>query len=85
MGELQEAGCVGVSDDGKPVMNGELMRRALEYARGLGLTVIQHCEDLHLSAGGSMHEGLVSTRRASAGSRPPPSPPWSPAIWNWWH
>jgi dihydroorotase len=67
MGELQEAGCVGVSDDGKPVMNGELMRRALEYARGLGLTVIQHCEDLHLSAGGSMHEGLVSTRTGIRG------------------
>ena len=35
MGELKEAGCVAVSDDGKPVMNAELMRRALEYARGL--------------------------------------------------
>jgi dihydroorotase len=67
MGELKEAGCVGVSDDGKPVMNGELMRRALEYARGLGLTVIQHCEDLNLSAGGSMHEGLVSTRTGIKG------------------
>jgi dihydroorotase len=62
MGELKEAGCVAVSDDGKPVMNAELMRRALEYARGLGLPVIQHCEDLHLSGGGSMHEGEVSTR-----------------------
>jgi dihydroorotase len=67
MGELQEAGCVGVSDDGKPVMNGEMMRRALEYARGLGLTVIQHCEDLNLSGGGSMHEGLVSTRTGIRG------------------
>ena len=62
MGELKEAGCVAVSDDGKPVMNAEIMRRALEYARGLGLPVIQHCEDLHLSAGGSMNEGIVSTR-----------------------
>jgi dihydroorotase len=62
MGELQEAGCVAVSDDGKPVMNGEVMRRALEYARGFGLPLIQHCEDLSLSGGGSMHEGVVSTR-----------------------
>jgi dihydroorotase len=62
MGELQEAGCVAVSDDGRPVMNGEVMRRALEYARGFGLPVIQHCEDLSLSAGGAMHEGVVSTR-----------------------
>jgi dihydroorotase len=62
MGELQEAGCVAVSDDGRPVMNGEVMRRALEYAAGFGLTVIQHCEDLSLSAGGSMNEGPVSTR-----------------------
>jgi dihydroorotase len=62
MGELQEAGCVAVSDDGRPVMNGEVMRRALEYAAGFGLPVIQHCEDLALSAGGSMNEGPVSTR-----------------------
>jgi dihydroorotase len=62
MGELKEAGCVAVSDDGRPVMNAELMRRALEYARGLGLTVIQHCENLDLSDGGSMNEGEVSAR-----------------------
>ncbi len=62
MGELKEAGCVAVSDDGRPVMNAELMRRALEYARGLGLTVIQHCENLDLSGGGSMNEGEVSAR-----------------------
>src|SRR6185312_13173543 len=62
MGELKEAGCVAVSDDGKPVMNAELMRRAMEYARGLGLTVIQHCENLDLSDGGSMNEGEVSAR-----------------------
>jgi dihydroorotase len=67
MGELKEAGCVAVSDDGKPVMNGELMRRALEYARGLGLTVIQHCEDLNLSGGGSMNEGAVATRAGIRG------------------
>jgi dihydroorotase len=62
MGELQEAGCVAVSDDGKSVMNSEVMRRALEYARGFGLLVIQHAEDHNLSAGGPAHEGPVSTR-----------------------
>ena len=62
MGELKEAGCVAVSDDGRPVMNAELMRRALEYARTFGLTVVQHCEDLTLSAGGAMNEGPVATR-----------------------
>ncbi len=81
MGELKEAGCVAVSDDGKPVMNAELMRRALEYARTFGLTVIQHCEDLHLSAGGAMNEG--AGRRpapASGASRRRPSRPWSRAT-----
>ncbi len=62
MGELQEAGCVAVSDDGKCVMNSEVMRRALEYARGLGLPVIQHAEDTNLTAGGPAHEGAASTR-----------------------
>jgi dihydroorotase len=70
MGELREAGCVAVSDDGRPVMNGEVMRRALEYAAGFGLPVIQHCEDLSLSNGGSMNEGPVSTR---AGLRAQPA------------
>jgi len=62
MGDLQEAGCVAVSDDGKCVMNSEVMRRALEYARGLKLLVIQHAEDTNLSAGGPAHEGAASTR-----------------------
>jgi dihydroorotase len=62
MGELQEAGCVAVSDDGKGVMNSEVMRRALEYARGFGLPVIQHAEDSQLSANGPAHEGPVTTR-----------------------
>jgi len=62
MGELQEAGCVAVSDDGRGVMNSEVMRRALEYARGLGLPVIQHAEDTALSSGGPAHEGAVTTR-----------------------
>ncbi|HLK88407.1 MAG TPA: dihydroorotase [Polyangia bacterium] len=70
MGELKEAGCVAVSDDGKPVMNAELMRRAMEYARTFGLTIVQHCEDLTLSAGGAMNEGPVATR---AGIRAQPA------------
>ena len=53
---------MGVSDDGFPVVNSELMRRALEYARYCGLTVISHCEDPNLSKGGVMHEGEISTR-----------------------
>jgi dihydroorotase len=70
MGELRDAGCVAVSDDGHPVMNAELMRRAMEYARTFGLPIVQHCEDLTLSAGGAMNEGVVSTR---AGIRAQPS------------
>src|SRR4029079_14314724 len=62
MGELKEAGCGAVSDDGHPVMSAELMRGAMEYARTFGLTIVQHCEDLSLSAGGAMNEGIVSTR-----------------------
>jgi len=61
-GDLREAGAVGVSDDGQPVRNSELMRRAMEYARFHGLAIISHCEDLFLSEGGVMHEGEVSTR-----------------------
>jgi dihydroorotase len=62
IGEMAEAGIVGVSDDGKPVMDGRLFRRALEYARLFDLPVIQHCEDLNLSKGGVMHEGAYSAR-----------------------
>jgi len=58
--DLKEAGAVGFSDDGKPVMNAGLMRRALEYASSLDAPVIAHCEDKDLSAGGVMHEGNVS-------------------------
>jgi dihydroorotase len=62
IGEMFEAGIVGISDDGKPVMDAQLFRRALEYALMFDLPVIQHCEDLHLSKGGVMHEGVYSTR-----------------------
>ena len=59
--ELQEAGCVAFSDDGRPVASARMMRRALEYARGLGLPVIDHCEDPTLSEKACMNEGPVST------------------------
>jgi dihydroorotase len=59
-GDQKEAGAVAVSDDGKPVMNSMLMRRALEYARTFGLPVISHSEDLELRGQGMMHEGRVS-------------------------
>lgn len=61
-GELKDAGALAVSDDGRPVMNGLLMRRALEYARAFDLLVISHAEDLDLSRGGLMNEGPLSTR-----------------------
>jgi len=62
MGDLAGAGCVGFSDDGKPVANAEIMRRALEYSKSFGLPVISHCEEHSLSEGGSMNEGAVATR-----------------------
>ncbi|MBI2457615.1 MAG: dihydroorotase [candidate division NC10 bacterium] len=61
IGELVRAGCLAISDDGKPVMNAEIMRRALEYAGMFSIPVIQHAEDLHMTGKGVMHEGLVST------------------------
>jgi len=61
MGELKEAGCVAVSDDGRPVGSPELMRRALEYARGMGILVITHAEELSLVGEGVMNEGFTST------------------------
>ena len=61
-GDLKTAGAVGVSDDGLPVSNSEVMRRAIEYANYHRLVVISHCEDTNLSNGGVMHEGIVSTQ-----------------------
>ena len=61
-GDLKNAGAVAVSDDGRPVTNTELMRRAIEYAWFFHLPVISHCEDLDLSNKGVMHEGSISTR-----------------------
>jgi len=61
-GDLKQAGAVAVSDDGRPVTNSELMRRAIEYAGFFGLPVISHCQDLDLSNRGVMHEGVISTK-----------------------
>jgi len=66
-GELKAAGAVAVSDDGRPVTNALLMRRAMEYARGFDLPVISHSEDLDLAAGGAMNEGPTATRLGLAG------------------
>ena len=60
--EMKEAGIVAISDDGRPVMNAGLVRRAFEYARTFDLPLIQHAEDLDLAEGGSMNEGAVATR-----------------------
>jgi dihydroorotase len=62
LAELAEVGVVGFSDDGSPVGDGALMRRALEYSRVLGLPIIDHCEDPSLAKDGVMHEGWVATR-----------------------
>jgi dihydroorotase len=61
MAEMKEAGAVAVSDDGRPVMNNQVMRHAMEYARDHGLVVVDHPQDLNLSGGGVMHEGRYST------------------------
>src|SRR5207302_10735964 len=57
MGEMKDAGIIGVSDDGRPVPSAGMMRRAMEYARGFDLPVVDHCEDKSLARGGVMHEG----------------------------
>lgn len=61
LADLVEAGAVAISDDGRPVVNSGLMRRALEYAKMFGIPVISHCEDLSLSQQGVMHEGKASS------------------------
>ena len=61
MGELKEAGCYALSDDGVPVSNGEMMRRAMEYARPFGLVIASHAEDLGLVGSGVMNDGPVAT------------------------
>ncbi|MBI4371039.1 MAG: dihydroorotase [Elusimicrobia bacterium] len=65
---LKAAGAAALSDDGRPVMSAGLMRRALEYAKDLGLLVIDHCEDLTLSAGACVHEGAPALRKGLKGA-----------------
>jgi dihydroorotase len=67
IGEMIAAGARAISDDGQPVMNSQLMLRAMEYALMFDVAVIDHCEDKHLSAGGCMNEGRASIRRGLAG------------------
>jgi dihydroorotase len=62
LGAMKSAGAVAISDDGLPVMNARVMRRAMEFSHSYDLPIIQHCEDLTLSAGGDMHEGAQSVR-----------------------
>jgi dihydroorotase len=67
MNDLVQAGVVAVSDDGRPVASGQVMRNALEYSKMFDLPVISHCEDTSLSDSGVMHEGLVSTELGMCG------------------
>ena len=60
IGDLHKAGCVAITDDGRPVVTALLMRRAMEYATMFGIPVIDHCEDPSLKGDGVAHEGAVS-------------------------
>ena len=62
IGAMRNEGAAAISDDGIPVMNSGVMRRAMRYASSFGMTVIDHCEDLNLSAGGDIHEGVQCAR-----------------------
>jgi dihydroorotase len=60
IGTMRNEGCIAFSDDGRPVMNSLIMRRALEYSKAFNVPIISHSEDLTLSEGGVMNEGLLS-------------------------
>lgn len=66
-GSLVAAGAGAFSDDGRPIMNAAIMRRALEYTRMLGVPILDHCEDLNLTGDGQMHEGVHALRLGLAG------------------
>jgi dihydroorotase len=68
IGEMRQAGIVAVSDDGHPIRNGELMRRALEYTAMFGIPVVAHEEDREIAAGGVMNEGAMSLRLGLRGA-----------------
>lgn len=70
MGIMCSEGCVAFSDDGRPVMNSLIMRRALEYSKAFNVPIISHCEDLNLSEGGVMNEGLLSVTLGLRGIPP---------------
>jgi len=67
MADLSQAGAIAFSDDGQPVANSLVMRRALEYSLLLDKLIIDHCEDKNLSMGGVMHEGEISLRLGLSG------------------
>ncbi len=67
MGELAEAGVIAFSDDGQTVANSRLMRQAMEYSLAFGLPIIDHCEDIVLSEGGQMNEGIIATKLGLCG------------------
>lgn len=69
-GDVRDAGAVALSDDGRPVMNAQLMRRILEYSRRFDLPIISHAEDLDLARGGHMNEGTVATQLGLRGIPP---------------
>jgi dihydroorotase len=70
IGEMHRTGIVAISDDGRPVQNSQVMRRAMEYSCVFGLPIIDHCEDRDLSAGGCMNEGYYSTLLGLRGINP---------------
>ncbi|RPJ83168.1 MAG: dihydroorotase, partial [Acidobacteria bacterium] len=70
IGQMHRAGIVAVSDDGHPIQNHQLMRRALEYTKLFDIPVIDHCEDKILAAGGCMNESAMSTRMGVRGITP---------------
>lgn len=67
IGELKDAGVVGISDDGNSIMNSQVMRRALQYSKMFNLPVIDHCEDTNLSRRGVMNSGYIATILGLAG------------------
>jgi len=70
IGEMKRTGIVAISDDGRPVQNSQVMRRAMEYSTLFDLPVIDHCEDRDLAAGGCMNEGYYSTLLGLRGINP---------------
>ena len=70
IGEMRRAGIVAISDDGHPVADGQVMRRAMEYSRLFDIPIIDHCEDSELAAGGVMNEGYYSTTLGLRGMNP---------------